>query len=107
MENIISSVIFALISLMCFIISILQFSEKGFLFNNSYIYASKDERENMNKTPYYRQTGIIFIFLGIIFLINSAEMILETGWLSNLVLPIVLAAIIYAVVSTIIIERKN
>ncbi|EFF68226.1 hypothetical protein BUTYVIB_01494 [Eshraghiella crossota DSM 2876] len=30
------------------------------MFNNAYIFASKQERETMNKKPHYKQSGICF-----------------------------------------------
>ena len=44
MENIITAIILWMIAISCFIISFLQFKQKGFLFNNAYIYASKKEK---------------------------------------------------------------
>ena len=38
----------------CVFISARQFAEKGFLFNNAYLFATKDERAKMEKKPYYR-----------------------------------------------------
>ena len=57
MEKIVVAVIPGAIAVTCFIISYLQFHEKGFLFNNAYIYTSKKERETMDKAPYYCQSG--------------------------------------------------
>ena len=36
------------LAIVCLVISVLQFKEKGFLFNNAYIWAAKQERETMN-----------------------------------------------------------
>ena len=36
------AIMLGLIALICFVISFLQFRKKGFLFNNAYIYASKE-----------------------------------------------------------------
>lgn len=44
MENIICAVILAIVAIVCFILGCCQLNEKGFLFNNEYIYATKDER---------------------------------------------------------------
>ena len=49
MGNIIGAIVLGVIAIVCFIVSYLQFSEKGFLFNNAYIYASKQERKNNQK----------------------------------------------------------
>ena len=47
MEDIIVFSVLMTASLFLFIVSIRSFLEKGFLFNNSYLYASKKERETM------------------------------------------------------------
>lgn len=75
-------VVLLLISIGCFILGCLGLKERGFLFNNAYIYASPKERESMNKKPYYRQSGVVFVFIGILFLLNAIEMVVHSGWLS-------------------------
>ncbi|MBR3762917.1 MAG: DUF3784 domain-containing protein [Lachnospiraceae bacterium] len=107
MGNIIGAIILGVIAITCFIFSYLQFQEKGFLFNNAYIYASKQERETMDKKPHYKQSGIVFIFIGIIFLINAIDTILQTGWLNFFVIGIAVIAIVYAIVSSLIIEKRK
>ena len=42
---IISAVILIIISAALFTLSFFQFKEKGFLFNNAYLYASEEERK--------------------------------------------------------------
>lgn len=44
MENIIGAIVVGIVAIACFVLSYLQFNEKGFLFNNAFIYASKQER---------------------------------------------------------------
>ena len=61
----------------------------------------------MNKKPHYKQSGIIFIFIGIIFLINAIDIILQTGSLFYLVIGIAVVAIVYAIVSSVIIEKRK
>ena len=77
MVKIIGAIVLGIIAIVCFVISFLQFNEKGFLFNNAYIGASKQDRETMNKKPHYKQSGVVFALIGIIFLINAIEMILQ------------------------------
>lgn len=107
MGNIIGAIVLGVIAIICFVFSYLQFNEKGFLFNNAYIYASKQERETMDKKPHYKQSGIVFVLIGITFLINAIDMILQTGWLSYSVIGIVIVAIVYAIVSSIMIEKRQ
>jgi len=107
MENVIGAIVCGIVSIVCFVFSYLQFNEKGFLFNNAYIYASKQEREVMDKKPHYRQSGIVFLMIGIVFAINAVDMILKTGWLFYAVMLIVIITIIYAIVSSVIIEKNK
>lgn len=107
MGEIIGAIVLGIVAIACFIISYLQFHGKGFLFNNAYIYASKQEREIMDKKLYYKQSGIVFMMIGIIFVINAVDMLLKTGWLIYVVIGIVIVAVVYAVVSSITIEKKK
>lgn len=107
MGDVIGAIILGIVAIVCFVFSCLQFKEKGFLFNNAYIYASKEERKVMDKKPHYRQSGIIFLMIGIIFIINVVELILKTGWLFYGVIAIAIITIIYAFISSIIIERNK
>lgn len=107
MGNIIGAIILGVIATICFVLSCLQFNEKGFLFNNEYIYASKQERKNMDKKPYYKQSGIVFVLIGIIFLINAIDMVLKTGWLFYLVIGVAVVAIVYAIASSAMIEKRK
>ena len=81
--------------------------EKGFLFNNAYIYASKQEREKMNKKPHYRQSAIVFLLLGIVFLLLALAVLLEAYWISFVGVAVVIITLIYAIVSSITIEKSN
>ena len=107
MKNIVGVIILVIVAIVCFIFSYLQFKEKGFLFNNAYINASKWKRETMDKKPYYKQSGIVFSMIGIIFLIDVAEMIFEIGWLFYLVIVVAIIAIAYAIISSVAIERRK
>ena len=107
MGNIIAMIVLSVIAIVCFIFSYLQFHQKGFLFNNAYIYASKQERKTMDKKPYYKQSGIVFVLIGIIFLIDAIDIILQTGWLFYLVIGVAIVAIAYAIISSVMIEKRK
>ena len=61
----------------------------------------------MDKKPHYKQSGIVFIMIGIIFVLNAVEMLLETGWLFYMVIVVAVAAVICAIVSSVVIERNQ
>ncbi len=84
----------------------MQFKEKGFLFNNTYIYGSEEERKKMDKTPYYRQSGVVFLLIGIIFAINAVELQIKTGRLFYAVIVVAVITIIFAIASTVRIGMK-
>ncbi len=88
-------------ALACLIISITSFKEKGFLFNNAYIWASERERQKMDKRPHYRQSAIAFALCAAVFVFMALECVLLTGWLWLLVVATAIAVLIYAVVSSV------
>ena len=105
-EIIIASILFT-VSVFLFFMSVRSFMEKGVLFNNAYIYASKQEREKMNKKPYYRQSAIVFLLLGLVFLLNALAVLLKVNWIFYIGVAVVAITLIYAIVSSIIIEKTN
>lgn len=105
MGRIIGSIVLGVIAAICFVLSYLQFREKGFLFHNAYIYASKQERKSMDKKSYYKQSGVIFALVGVIFLLDAIEISLQTGWIFYFVIGTAIIAVAYAIVSSVRIER--
>ena len=101
------AIILFAISAFAFVMSGLSFMGKGFLFNNAYIYASKEEREKMDKKPYYRQSATVFLLIGLIFLLNGFSAIFESEWIFYAVIAVVIIAIVYAIVSSVLIEKNK
>lgn len=101
------AIILGIVSLVCFVLGYRQLKEKGALLNNAYSYASEAEREKMNKKPYYRQSGIIFILIGVIFAVNAVEVKLMLGWLLWLVMALVVITLAYAIASSVKINKNN
>ena len=84
-----------------------QLSEKGYLFNNAWIWASESERQTLDKRPYYRQSGTVFLLMAGMWLFIGLYVLLES---SIMMLPSALcmtAATIYAVVSSARIDRQQ
>lgn len=100
-------VVCIVLSLAALIISLRAFQEKGFLLNNAYIYASPEEREKLDKKPWYRQTAIAFLLISIIFALLALEVWLDAHWLFFGVLGVSVIAVVYAVASSIAIEKKT
>jgi len=89
------------------VVSIRSFQNKGFLFNNAYIYASKEERGKMDKKPYYRQSAIVFCILCAVFLVIGLSLLLHKDKLFLLEIPLIVGVIIYAIVSTVQINKQT
>ena len=96
-----------LVSIGTFVMSVRSFMERGFLFNNAYIFASKEEREKMDKKPHYRQSAIVFLLLGVSFLLLGIMTLTDALWLLYVVLGIAALTIIYAFVSGVRMENKK
>ncbi len=99
-ELIITIIVFAIAGLLLFI-AIRHFNERGFLFNNAYIYASKEQRETMNKRPYYRQSAVVFSILCVVFVVIGLSVLLQNSKIMLLEIPLNIGVIIYAIISTI------
>ena len=61
-------IVMCVISALCLLVSLRHFRQKGFLLNNAYIYASKEERERGDYSPHYRQSAIVFLMIALQFL---------------------------------------
>ena len=107
MGPIITAAFSAALAIVCFVLSWRQFCEKGMLLNNAYLYASKQQREQMDKTPHYRQTAIVLALVGAIFTLNAADALLQTRWILFAVLGLCLVTVIYAIVSAVRIEKQK
>ena len=105
--KIIFACIFFGIAIFILILSIRSFNEKGFLLNNAYLYASKQERERMNKKTYYRQSAVTFMLLGLVCALIGFDIIFNVDWLYYIAIIIILIAVIYAILSSISIEKRK
>ena len=99
-EIVFAIVLFAIAGLLL-ILGIRSFIERGFLLNNAYIYATKEERKTMDKKPYYRQSAVVFCILSIAFVIIGLSVLFRNGKIGLLVIPLGVAAFVFAVVSSV------
>ena len=87
------------------ITGVMHFKEKGVLLNNSYLFASREQRETMNKKPYYRQTAIIFCILSAVFIVVGVSHVFRNDSILMIEIPLIASAMIYAIVSSVRINK--
>jgi len=90
-----------------FALSLRSFWEKGFLLNNAYLYATEQERTTMEKTAYYRQTALVFLLLGFVFLLNGLAALLRVDWLSGMAAVVCGITVVYAILSSVLIGKRR
>lgn len=110
--QIVCGIIFFALAVGAFLISYFQFKEKGYLFNNAYFWASKLERKRMDenkgtKRPHYRQSGFAFMFIGISLLLFAAYIVTDWAWMYIAFWAFIMIAAVYAVASSIKIEKHK
>lgn len=91
----------------CLALSVCHFRQRGYLFNNAYIYASKTEREAMDKAPHYRQSAIVLLLVAALFALLGFSVLTQKQWLLWAAGAVTAGSLIYAVVSSIKIEKNK
>ena len=107
MTAIVCAIIFGSIAAACFVFGGLQLCQKGPLLNNAYLYASENERERMNKKLYYRQSGIVFLLLSIVFALNAVQAITANSRWFLAVGIVIAVTVVYAIWSSVVIAKKQ
>lgn len=87
---------FAAISL---IIAILQLMNKGFPINTAYLFSSQIVRDTMDKKPYFRQSGIVFLMITAIFMFMGIDLTKGYGWSFLLEIAMMIATVVYIIKS--------
>ena len=105
-ERIILIIVYSVAGALLFF-GIRSFLERGFLLNNAYLYASKEKRRTMNKKPYYRQSAIVFFVLSAVFIVIGLSLMLRNDKIILLEIPLIVGAVIYAIVSTVQINKQE
>ena len=100
-------IVILFLTVVSFTVAYLQYRERGPVFNNAYIYASKKERQTMNKKPYYRQSAIIFTATGSMLLFILLEMVLKNKIFFYIIIVHLIFLVVYAIGSTLMISRKH
>ncbi len=101
------AVVFFLVAGLLLFLGIRSFMERGFLFNNAYIYATKEENvKRWIKSRITDNRGLLFCILSAAFVVIGLSVLFRNGKIGLLVIPLAAAAIIYAVVSSILNNKR-
>jgi len=104
----VASVLFGITAFFCFRISYRQHKEKGFIFTNTWLYASKKEREEMDprvKSGEYRLARNVFFLLGLMFLVFPVHWVFMIPFLDFVGYALIGAVMVCALVQTISNQR--
>jgi len=102
------SALMGVIAFFMFLITYRQHKERGFIFTNTWIWASKKERYEMDirkKKVEYRFARNVFFMLGIIFLVFAVNAILLFMWLFYVIYALFAILVIYALIQWVVNER--
>lgn len=105
--TIVAAGIVFLLAALCAVCAWRHFRENGYLFNNAWIWASEEEREQMDKRPYYRQTAVVLCLISLIFLLLGLYTLMKNGWLLWAQGAVTVLTLVYAVVSSVRLERNR
>ena len=95
------------VAVIAFLYSILALCGKDIILNTAYSRANEEDRKNMDKKTYRLQSAIIFILISILSLINALRFIFELEWITYASIIILVAIIIFYLVSSKKIKNKN
>ena len=99
--DIIGSAILGVIAVLCFYIAYRQYKQKGFIFTNKWLYASKKEREEIDeriKKSEYRVGRNVFLGIGFLFIAIAVYSLSSISWLMFIIIALIVILCVYAIV---------
>ncbi len=106
-SEIITVIVVFVIAVVLAVISYRSFKNRGFLFNNAYLFASKEERETMDKKPHYKQSAIVFLLLSVVFIVIGLSIVFNDSRINLIEIPLIIGVLVYAIISSIQISRNE
>jgi len=100
-------IIIFIVAAVAALLGIMQLLQKGPLLNNAWLYANEEQRRTMDKKPYYIQSGIVFVMIGIQFMLLGCFTLTKMYVFLILEFTVVGIMIITAIVSAVMIEKKK
>ena len=106
-SEIITVIVVFVIAVVLAVISYRSFKNRGVLFNNAYLFASKEERETMDKKPHYKQSAIVFLLLSVVFIVIGLSIVFNDSRINLIEIPLIIGVLVYAIISSIQISRNE
>ncbi|MCK9198888.1 MAG: DUF3784 domain-containing protein [Bacilli bacterium] len=91
------SIILLVIAILCFVVVYFAIKNKGPIISNQYLFSTKEEREKLKTKQEYRNSSIIFLFLGVMFLLEAISVYYEISWLSFVVVILSVILIVFVI----------
>lgn len=105
--GIFNQIILVFMTIGSLIFSLLGFMGKDIILDDTYIKASKEEREGMDKKAYRLQGAIIFLFIFAATLCNLLRAVLHLAWFTYVAFAISAIGIVYAIISHYVIKKQQ
>ena len=93
-----------LVAFTCFIIGGMQLMCRGPLLNNLY---PSEQEDKPDPKPYYRQSGVVFLGVGVIMIVNAAAIFLHNSRLCLLNAVFIPVIVIYVIATAAMREGKK
>ena len=106
-SEIITAIVVFVIAIALAVISYRSFKNRGFLLNNAYLFASKEQREAMDKKPHYKQSAIVFLLLSVVFIVIGLSIVFNDSRINLIEIPLIIGVLVYAIISSIQISRNE
>lgn len=88
------------IAIVSLLFSILGFSGKEIIINNTYTQAGEEERKKMNKKAYRLQSAIIFLLIAVLSLVNALRFIYNVKWITYVSFIVLISIVIFYFLSS-------
>lgn len=106
LSQIVPSIILGLISILLITYSFFTSKEKGPILSNTYLFATSEERNKMDKSAEYHLVTVIFSILGMVFLLLTIRILSSLSWINYIIGILIAIIIIYAIKESIKSEKK-
>jgi hypothetical protein len=99
--EIMSAIVTGIIAIALFIYVSFTIREKGPIFSNAYLFASKEERKHMDVKAEYHLVTVVFGLLAMVFLLITCYIITSKMLLLGIAIALCVYLIVYVIVQSI------